>query len=150
MSLVLKIVLASVIILTALVVALVRKRQSKSAPTQPTNALPSQLDREDFPHPDMPWCVVVFSSATCGTCADVVAKAKVLECPEVVVAEIEYSQNRQLHERYHIDAVPSLVIAGSDGVVHAGFKGPISATDLWAAVAECRKPGSSPEPDLGR
>jgi len=26
----------------------------------------------------------------------------------------------------------------------------MSATDLWAAVAEARNPGSSPEPGLGR
>jgi hypothetical protein len=34
--------------------------------------------------------------------------------------------------------------------VRAGFAGPVTATDLWAAVAEARQPGSSPEPQLGR
>jgi hypothetical protein len=35
-------------------------------------------------------------------------------------------------------------------VIRAAFSGPVTATDLWAAVAECRSPGSSPEPELGR
>jgi hypothetical protein len=35
-------------------------------------------------------------------------------------------------------------------VTRAAFLGPTSATDLWAAVAELRRPGSTPEPDLGR
>ena len=42
------------------------------------------------------------------------------------------------------------VVAGRDGVVRASFVGPPTATDLWAAVAEARYPGSSPEPDVGR
>jgi len=34
--------------------------------------------------------------------------------------------------------------------VAASFVGVPTATDLWAAVAEARAPGASPEPDLGR
>jgi hypothetical protein len=33
--------------------------------------------------------------------------------------------------------------------VRAAFVGAVTATDLWAAVAECRRPGTSPEPELG-
>jgi hypothetical protein len=40
--------------------------------------------------------------------------------------------------------VPVVAVADADGVVRAGFAGPISATDLWAAVAEARSPGSLP------
>ena len=47
----------------------------------------------------------------------------------------------RLHERYKIDAVLRLVVADADGVVHAGFLGPMTATDLWAAV-NAREPGS--------
>jgi hypothetical protein len=49
-----------------------------------------------------------------------------------------------MHARYKIEAVPALVVADAAGVVKAGFLGPIKAQDLWAAVAECREPGSSP------
>jgi hypothetical protein len=33
--------------------------------------------------------------------------------------------------------------------VRRAFVGAFTATDLWAAVAELRSPGSTPEPDLG-
>jgi hypothetical protein len=77
-------------------------------------------------------------------CAQVVAKAQVLECADVAVDDVEYSADRALHERYSIDAVPTLVVADAQGVVVTSFLGPMTATDLWAAVAEAREPGSTP------
>ena len=62
----------------------------------------------------------------------------------MAVEEVEYGTDRALHERYSIDAVPTLVIADAQGVVVATFLGPMTATDLWAAVAEAREPGSTP------
>jgi thioredoxin-related protein len=111
--------------------------------------VPTQLDRNDFDAPDRPWLVVVFSSTTCSTCAEAVAKARVVACAEVVVQDVSYQDRRELHRRYAIEAAPTTVLADADGVVHAAFVGVPSATDLWAAVAEARSPGSSPEPDLG-
>jgi hypothetical protein len=67
-------------------------------------------------------------------------KASVLASKEVVVQEAEYVRDRKLHDRYGIDAVPALVIADSQGVVQFGHLGPVSATDLWAAMARCRDP----------
>jgi malic enzyme len=84
--------------------------------------------------------VVVFTSATCDTCADVARKATVLASSQVVVQEVEFARDRALHDRYRIDAVPTLVIADSRGVVGFGHLGPISATDVWAAMARCRDP----------
>ena len=72
-----------------------------------------------------------------------------LESRHVSVVEVEFSAARDLHRKYDIQAVPIVAVADADGVVHRGFAGPVSATDLWAAVAEARDPGSSPEPDLG-
>ncbi|HEY4609143.1 MAG TPA: hypothetical protein VIH06_08060, partial [Ilumatobacteraceae bacterium] len=120
------------------------------APTQPTFAAPRQIDRADFDQVDTPWLVAVFSSATCTACADVVAKAKVLSCSQVAVVDVEYSLAPALHRKYNVYAVPIAVIADREGVVRASFVGPMSATDLWAAVAEARDPGSSPEPQLGQ
>ena len=34
-------------------------------------------------------------------------------------------------------------------LVPSSFVGAFTATDLWAAVAEARAPGSTPEPELG-
>jgi hypothetical protein len=74
----------------------------------------------------------------------------VLACSDVAVDEVEVGRRRDLHHRYGVDAVPTLVVADAHGVVRASFVGEPTATDLWAAVAELREPGSSPEPDLGR
>jgi hypothetical protein len=139
-----------VLVVALAVGAVLRRRRTVDAPTQPTFAVPRQIDRADFADVDAPWLVAVFSSATCVTCADVVAKAKVLRCSQVGVVDVEYSEARGLHRKYNVDAVPIAVIADRDGVVRASFVGPMSATDLWAAVAEVRDPGSSPEPQLGQ
>ncbi len=126
------------IVAVVVTVALIARRRRTDPPTQPGRTVPVQLDRADFTRPDAPWLVAVFTSTTCQTCADVARKAEVLASDEVAVAEVEYSANRDLHRRYGIDAVPILVIAGVDGVVRRHFVGPVSATDLWAAVAAAR------------
>ena len=146
-----RIVIALAIIAVVAVVAVVaRSWRTPDAPTQRSVAIPDQLDRSDFDRPETPWLVAVFSSATCDVCRSVIDKARVLECADVAVVEVEYLSSRSLHERYAISAVPTLVVADAQGVSHAGFVGPMSATDLWAAVAEARQPGTTPEPDLGR
>jgi protein-disulfide isomerase len=133
------------------VAALVRRRAVPDAPSTPrSHTAPVQIDRADFERPDTPWLVVVFSSSTCPTCALVLDKARVVASNEVAVQDAEYTACRRLHQRYGIDAVPTVVVADSEGVVRASFIGPMSATDLWAAIAEARQPGSSPEPGLGR
>jgi hypothetical protein len=133
-----------IVAVVGLVALVVQRRRVADAPTQRHHSAPDQLDRGDFPRPDAPWLVAVFSAATCNACAEVLRKAQVLESAEVAVAEIEYSTRRDLHERYSIDAVPTLVVADDRGVVVAAFLGPMTATDLWATVAEARAPGSSP------
>lgn len=117
-----------------------RRRDTPQAPTQPRGSVPSQLDRSDFSSASAPWLVVAFTSSTCSTCGDVWRKASVLASKEVAVQEVEFARDRALHDRYNIDAVPALVIADSRGVVRFGHLGPLSATDLWAAMARCRDP----------
>jgi hypothetical protein len=145
-----QVVVAVVVMCVALVAGQVLQRRRRvEAPTQPAATVPAQLDRADFPAATAPWAVVVFSSAACHTCADVVAKARVLESPGVSVIDVEFGADRELHRKYAIDAVPIVAVVDAEGVVHRGFTGPVTATDLWAAVADARDPGSSPEPDLG-
>jgi hypothetical protein len=127
-----------------------RRRQRPAAPAQPAWQAPAQLDRADFPGTDAPWLVVLFSSATCHTCADMARKAAVLASAEVAVTEVDAAAHRELHRKYRIEAVPIVVVAGADGAVRAAFIGPATATDLWAAVAEVRAPGTCPEPGLGQ
>jgi hypothetical protein len=145
-----RVVIAAVIVVVVGIVALIgKRRRTPDAPTQRTFSVPQQLDRADFPRPDAPWLVTVFSSATCDVCAGVVDRAMVLESRQVAVAVVEYGAQRALHEKYEIDAVPTLVVSNAQGVTKASFLGPVNATDMWAAVAEARAPGSTPEPDLG-
>jgi len=46
----------------------------------------------------------------------------------------------ETNKQYAIDSVPTTVIADNLGVVQYGVLGPITATDLWAAMARCRDP----------
>jgi hypothetical protein len=135
------VVLAALAIVAALVV---QRRRRPPAPTNVSRTLPEQLDRRDFDRPDAAWLVAVFTSATCSTCAGVRDKAQLLASTEVVVQEVEVTASRELHERYAIDAVPAVVVADRSGAVQAGFLGPVTATDLWATVAELRSPGTLP------
>ncbi len=80
----------------------------------------------------------MFTSATCSSCADVQAKVEVLRSDDVAVDVIEYQSRRDLHHRYRIDSVPLVVIADDAGVVREHFLGPVTATDLWAAMARLR------------
>ncbi|MSW99561.1 MAG: hypothetical protein F2809_01345 [Actinobacteria bacterium] len=127
-------------------VALLLQRKKQASPTEAIteHRAPTHLDRSDFDFPERPWLVVVFTSTSCDTCADVWAKATVLGSEEVAVQQVEAHESAQLHEQYAITAVPIVVLAGADGVVQSSFLGPVSATHLWAAVAELRSPGSVP------
>jgi hypothetical protein len=140
-----RLLVALVIVAVVAVVAVVaRRRRTPDAPTQRRYTVPTQLDRQDFDRPDTPWLVAVFTSATCSVCHSVLDKARVLDSDDVAVVEVEYAAGRDVHERYSIDAVPTTVVADADGVAVATFLGPMTATDLWAAVAEAREPGSTP------
>ena len=138
-----------VLAVAAVVAAVVLQRRRPDAPTQGPSLIPRQLDRADFVGPDRPWLVALFTSRTCDSCAEASLKLEPLACDEVAVQEVEWSAHRDLHERYGIEAVPLVVVADGEGVVKAGFVGRFSATDLWAAVAEAREAGSTPEPGLG-
>lgn len=132
--------IGAALLVVAVVVAMVieRRRKATAGPIRDTYAVPRQLYRADFPHPDAPWLVVLFSSRTCDSCAAMREKVLALGSSEVAVCDMEFSESRELHERYGISGVPMVVIADAEGVVRKSFVGSVSATDLWAAVAEIR------------
>jgi hypothetical protein len=132
------------VVALAVVIAWLAQRRRPSTPARTGYALPEHLHRSDFERSDAPWLVAVFTSATCSTCADVATKARLLESTDVAVQEVEYNRDRGLHDRYAIEAVPSILVADDAGVVRRSFLGPVSATDLWAAVAALREPGTAP------
>jgi len=125
------------------------QRRPPVAPPRDAYPVPKQLDRADFPRPDAAWLVALFSATVCESCRDLAPKLAVLESAEVATCEIEAGARGELHRRYELAAIPTTVIADCEGVVRRGFVGAFTATDLWAAVAELRAPGSTPEPDLG-
>jgi hypothetical protein len=136
------VVLAAAVLLVA---AVAQRRRRPDAPARTGYSAPQQLDRHDFARPDAPWLVAVFSSASCDSCRGVWERARHLESPQVAVQEVEVGARQDLHDRYAIDAVPTAVVADARGVVVRHFIGPVTATDLWAAVAEAREPGSTPD-----
>lgn len=122
-----------------------RRSTAVDAPAQgPSWAVPSQLDRADFDRPDGPWLVAVFASSTCLSCQGTWEKAELLASDAVVVQRVDAVARRDLHERYGIEAVPIVLVADATGAVRRSFVGPPTATDLWAALAELREPGSVP------
>jgi hypothetical protein len=124
------------------VAAVIQKRTSRrGAPTRAGYGVPTLLDRADFDRPDAPWLVVLFSSATCNSCESAWDKARHLASADVAVQDCEATEERGLHERYGIDAVPTIVIADDQGVVRGSFLGTPTATDLWATLARLRDPG---------
>ena len=123
----------------------VRRRTAIEAPTQPRFLAPVQLDRAEFARPEAPWLVALFSSADCASCATMRGKVAVLATADVAVDDVEVGARKDTHQRYGIDAVPIVCVVDAHGVVRASFVGPVSATDLWAAVAEVRAPGSAPD-----
>jgi hypothetical protein len=138
-------VLVLVLVAVAIVVAMVvERRRRPPVPTNVGHRLPEQVDRHDFTEPEAPWLVAVFTSGTCTTCAGVWDKARLLASDDVAVQEVEVTAARALHHRYRITAVPAVVVADSTGEVRATFLGPVTATDLWATVAELREPGTLP------
>jgi hypothetical protein len=144
-----RLLLAAVLLAAALGVAWVLRRRRPAPPPRDVHPVPRQLDRVDFPRPDAPWLVALFSSTTCDGCTGLAAKVAVLESDDVAVCDIDFEAERELHRRYEISGIPMTLVVDAAGVVHAAFVGSVTATDLWAAVAECRRPGTSPEPELG-
>jgi hypothetical protein len=141
--------IALALIAIAIVVAFVLRRRRPVPPPRDVYPVPRQLDRSDFRRVETPWLVALFSSTVCDSCDGLMAKLAVLESADVATCEVEYHSQPDLHDRYEIAGIPTTVVADGDGVVRAAFVGAFTATDLWAAVAEARAPGSTPEPELG-
>lgn len=138
-----------VVVLAAIGAWIIERRRKDPMPAPVRPSVPEHLRREDFDRPDSEWLVVLFSSASCDSCRTMENKVAVLESATVATCEVEYSAQQGLHARYAIDSVPLVVIADGEGAVRAAFVGNTTATDLWAAVAELRVPGCTPEHDLG-
>jgi len=130
-----RVLLAVGIALAVAVLAIVLQRRRPQPPSQPRWAVPDQLDRADFDRSGAPWLVAVFTSATCDSCATAVARAQEVASADVVVQELEVDAHGDLHRRYNVEAVPTLVVADRQGVVRASIVGPPADGELEAAFA---------------
>ena len=139
--------MVAVVVAAAVILALVVERRRPDPPTQGEWPVPRQLDRADFDRPDAPWLVAVFSSATCDSCATVLQKAAVLASADVVIHDVEVGAQGDLHQRYGIEAVPTIVVADAEGVVRASFVGPRRPPTCGRRWPRCASRDRRPNPN---
>lgn len=140
-----RLLVGALLLVGAAVLAYLLRRRDAGEPVKTSWVVPSWVDRADFAAPATPWLVAVFTSATCRSCQDTVAKALPLAGVDVAVEEVEVGAHPELHERYGIEAVPTVVIVDAEGAVRGSFLGPPTTSELWARVAEAREGSAEPE-----
>lgn len=136
--------MALAVVVVAIVVARLLERRRPAPPTRDAYPVPAQLDRADFPRPDAPWLLVLFSSATCDSCGTMATRLAALEADGVATVEVEAAADKALHRRYRIEGVPMVVLADAQGVVRAGFVGSVEAWELEAGLDAARTGGDPP------
>lgn len=129
-----RLLLAVVIGAVAVGVAWLVQRRRPDAPTAGSGYVPMQVDRSDFVGAERPWALLVFTSATCASCAEVWDQAAALSSDRLAVQEIEVAARLDLHERYRIDSVPVAVLADRTGVVRTWFLGPTGRGEIAETI----------------
>ena len=138
-------VVVALVGVAAVIAVVVQRRTTPAEPQQgPSWEVPVQVERADFERPDAPWLVAVFTSSTCLACQGTWSKAEILGSDAVAVQRLDAIDDKPVHQRYNIDAVPMILVVDDTGAVRRSFIGEPTATDLWAALAELREPGSVP------
>jgi hypothetical protein len=135
---ILRLALAAAIIAAAGGVAWVLRRRRPVPPPRDAYPLPRQLDRADFPRPEAPWLVAYFSSTRCDSCEGLGERVAALSSLDVATAELEFYEQRALHDRYQISAIPMILVADDEGVVRHGFVGATTSEELTDVLARLR------------
>ena len=144
-----RIVIAVLILATVGGVALVMRRRPPEAPPRDVYPVPKQLDRADFPRPEAPWLVALFSSAACDSCQGLDAKLAPLESSDVAMCEIDAEHSRR--------AAPALRARRHPHDAHrrprrcraASVRRRVHRHRPVGRGRRAARPGSTPEPDLG-
>lgn len=132
------VVVAVVIVIAGIgLAAVIRRRDTGRMAQGPRWSVPAQLERRDFADPDAERLVVVFSSDTCDACAHTWDQVNELVEPagDTAVDRVSYQDRSDLHDRYGIDAVPTLLVADREGVVQRSFVGPPDTAELVEVLA---------------
>lgn len=124
------------LMVVAVVVALVIQARTDRTPARGRWPVPTQIHAADLPG-GRDVAVLLFSSATCDTCEQV--RGVLAELREdlrdaVGVADVSVQDQPAIHERYGVEAVPTLVVADAAGVVRASWVGPVRVDELEAAL----------------
>jgi len=144
--------LVVLIVLTAIgigVAALLQRRRP-DPPSAPGYRAPAQLNRAEFDHQDKPTLLAVFASVKCDSCPVVWDRAQTVhaamapdQAGRVGLQRIDVESNPDLHKRYKIDGVPTVVIVDADGVVDRAFFGPITENEIAEALERSGNSSSS-------
>ena len=127
------IVLALISFGASLAAVLLRKLNYRNFVTSGWS-IPGHLNREDFGFLNEPWLVVIFSSDSCETCKPVVAESMKLSSLGIAIQEIALETNKDLHEKYDIDAVPMLLLVDKFGVVRSSHLGPTNSEEVRNSI----------------
>ena len=121
-----------------------QKGISLGAPKPFAFATPTLLVRTDFPKPEKPWLLAVFTANKCRSCAAVWDEAQKLAAAEssasrVSLVKVESPSQKKLHRRYGIEAVPLTVAADKNGEVracHLGLLTPATLNELAELLSD--------------
>lgn len=131
-----QVLIAVAVVGAGVVVAYVIRRRDAGSFTRGERwSVPAQLERTDFDEPHTPRIVVVFTSETCDACATTWERVLDVVTDDMARQQVSYQDRRDLHDRYGIDAVPTVVVADLQGVVEGSFVGPPSVDDLTEMLA---------------
>ena len=134
-----RLLIAAALVVAAVLVAMWLERRRVEHPFSvrrgnvPTRVRPVDVGLEGGP------AIVVFTEASCQSCQAAIQLVRGPAGADLPVADIEYGQQRSVHERYEIDTVPTTVVVADDGTVAAGWTGKVDPGELTVALAEVLK-----------
>lgn len=153
---VLRFVVLVVLALIAAVVAWRLQQRRPDPPSAPSYRAPTQIDLVDVglaelaepgstsaddsirssPVPNRPiGGVIVFGSVLCSSCEGVWETTQRVSPPTFATKLINVEDDPEVHKRYRIDGVPTLVVVDKEGVVHNAFFGPVTDEALAEVLA---------------
>lgn len=130
----------------AAAVGLLLRRRGSQHGGLDLHGVPVRLEPADLGLSPSEWTLVVFTDSECASCASTVAAAREMTAGRVALVEVDYRVRSDLHEKYRVDAVPTLLLVGDDGIVDSWFVGPPADEDLAEMLERVPVPDQTPSP----